>query len=64
MGFLRGCTLKIIDNVDTSSYYAYGRLDFSPQGVVDHPCVRLQTEQQVLSAIERPMPLLAWDVTI
>ena len=63
MGFLRGCTLKIIDNVDASSYYAYGRLDFSPQEVVDHPCARLQSEQQVLSAIERLVPLLAWDVT-
>ena len=44
MSFLCGCTHKIIDNVDASSYYAYGRMDFSPQEVVDHPCVRLKTE--------------------
>jgi ADP-heptose:LPS heptosyltransferase len=36
-----------------------GRLDFTPQEVVDHPCVRLITEQQVLSAVDR----LVADVT-
>ena len=30
-----------------------GRLDFSPQEVADHPCVRLITEQQVLSVVEK-----------
>jgi ADP-heptose:LPS heptosyltransferase len=35
-----------------------GRLDFSPQEVTDHPCVRLITEQQVLSAINELIPLL------
>ncbi len=35
-----------------------GRLDFSPQEVIDHPCVRLITEQQVLSAINELIPLL------
>ena len=35
-----------------------GRLDFFPQEVVDHPCVRLITEQQVLSAINKLIPLL------
>jgi ADP-heptose:LPS heptosyltransferase len=29
-----------------------GRLDFPPQEVADHPCVRLITEEQVLSAID------------
>jgi lipopolysaccharide heptosyltransferase II len=32
-----------------------GRLDFTPQEVADHPCVRLITEQQVLSAVDRLM---------
>ena len=30
-----------------------GRLDFSPQEVADHPCVRLITEQQVLTEVEK-----------
>ncbi len=30
-----------------------GRLDFSPQEVADHPCVRLITEQQVLAEVEK-----------
>ncbi len=30
-----------------------GRLDFPPQALVDHPCVRLITEQQVLAAVEK-----------
>ena len=41
-----------------------GRLDFSSQEVVDHPCVRLITEQQVLSAIHELVPLLKRDITI
>ena len=41
-----------------------GRLDFSPQEVADHPCVRLITEQQVLSAVDRLMPFLARDITM
>jgi ADP-heptose:LPS heptosyltransferase len=41
-----------------------GRLDFSPQEVVDHPCVRLITEQQVLSAVDRLMPLLTQHLTM
>ena len=41
-----------------------GRLDFSPQEVTDHPCVRLLTEQQVLAAVDRLMPLLARDSTM
>ena len=32
-----------------------GRLDFPPQALADHPCVRLITEQQVLSAVEKLM---------
>ena len=43
---------------------ACGRLDFSPQEVADHPCVRLITEQQVLSAVDRLMPFLARDITM
>ncbi len=30
-----------------------GRLDFPPQALADHPCVRLITEQQVLAAVEK-----------
>jgi ADP-heptose:LPS heptosyltransferase len=30
-----------------------GRLDFPPQALADHPCVRLITEQQVLTAVEK-----------
>ncbi len=30
-----------------------GRLDFSPQEVADHPCVRLIMEQQVLAEVEK-----------
>jgi len=41
-----------------------GRLDFTPQEVTDHPCVRLITEQQVLSAINELIPLLKRDITI
>ena len=41
-----------------------GRLDFSPQEVAGHPCVRLITEQQVLSVVDRMMPLLARDTTM
>ncbi len=37
-----------------------GRLDFPPQVLADHPCVRLITEQQVLAAVEnliqKPLP--------
>jgi lipopolysaccharide heptosyltransferase II len=40
-----------------------GRLDFSPQEVADHPCVRLITEQQVLSAVDRLMPFLTPHLT-
>lgn len=41
-----------------------GRLDFSPQEVADHPCVRLITEQQVLAAIDRLMPFLTQHLTL
>ena len=41
-----------------------GRLDFSPQEVADHPCVRLITEQQVLAAVDRLMPFLTRDLTL
>ena len=30
-----------------------GRLDFRPQELADHPCVRLITEQQVLEAVDK-----------
>jgi len=33
-----------------------GRLDFSPEELPEHPCVRRVTEQQVLMAIEQIMP--------
>ena len=39
-----------------------GRLDFSHQEVADHPCVRLITEQQVLSAVDRLLPFLTQDI--
>jgi ADP-heptose:LPS heptosyltransferase len=32
-----------------------GRLDFPPQALADHPCVRLISEQQVLAAVENVM---------
>jgi len=38
-----------------------GRLDFSPQELADHPCVRLITEQQVLEAVDKLAPLLHRD---
>jgi ADP-heptose:LPS heptosyltransferase len=41
-----------------------GRLDFSPEEVADHPCVRLITEQQVLSAVDRLMPFLTQQLTL
>ena len=41
-----------------------GRLDFSLQEIADHPCVRLITEQQVLSAVDKLMPLLTRDLTM
>jgi len=41
-----------------------GRLDFSPKEVADHPCVRLITEQQVLSAVDRLMPFLTRHLTM
>jgi ADP-heptose:LPS heptosyltransferase len=41
-----------------------GRLDFSTQEVVDHPCVRLITEQQVLAAVDRLMPRLTQHLTL
>jgi ADP-heptose:LPS heptosyltransferase len=41
-----------------------GRLDFSPQEVADHPCVRLITEHQVLSAVDRLMPFLTQHLTL
>ena len=45
-------------------YIPCGRLDFPPQEVADHPCVRLITEQQVLSAVDRLMAFLTRDLTI
>lgn len=41
-----------------------GRLDFSPQELADHPCVRLITEQQVLEAVDKLAPLLHQDAGI
>lgn len=41
-----------------------GRLDFSPQEVADHPCVRLITEQQVLSEVDRLVAYVKRDMTI
>ena len=41
-----------------------GRLDFSPQELADHPCVRLITEQQVLEAVDKLVPLLHRDAGI
>ena len=41
-----------------------GRLDFSPEEVADHPCVRFITEQQVLAAVDKLMPVLLKDLTI
>jgi len=38
-----------------------GRLDFSPQELVDHPCVRLITEQQVLVPIDKLIAFLKRD---
>ena len=33
-----------------------GRLDFTPQELPQHPCVRLVTEEEVLAAVERMTP--------
>src|SRR5260370_946281 len=41
-----------------------GRLDFSPQELADHPCVRLITEQQVLEAVDQLAPLFNRDACI
>jgi ADP-heptose:LPS heptosyltransferase len=41
-----------------------GRLDFPPQELADHPCVRLITEQQVLSAVDKLLPYLKCDITL
>ena len=41
-----------------------GRLDFSPQELADHPCVRLITEQQVLEAVDKLVPHLYRDAGI
>ena len=35
-----------------------GRLDFRPQELANHPCVRLITEQQVLEAVDKLTPFL------
>ena len=43
-------------------YIPCGRLDFPHQEVADHPCVRLITEQQVLSAVDRLLPFLTQDI--
>jgi ADP-heptose:LPS heptosyltransferase len=48
----------------TCPHIPCGRLDFSPQEVAVHPCVRLITEQQVLSAVDRQMSLLIRDNTM
>jgi lipopolysaccharide heptosyltransferase II len=39
-----------------------GRLDFPPQALADHPCVRLITEQQVLAAVDKLVPYLKRDI--
>lgn len=39
-----------------------GRLDFTPQELADHPCVRLITEQQVLEAVDKLTPFLKGDI--
>jgi len=39
-----------------------GRLDFPPQELADHPCVRLITEQQVLEAVDKITPFLKGDI--
>jgi len=39
-----------------------GRLDFPPQELADHPCVRLITEQQVLEAVDKLTPFLKSDI--
>ena len=36
-----------------------GRLDFPPQEVADHHCVRLITDQQVLTEVEKLLPYLS-----
>jgi ADP-heptose:LPS heptosyltransferase len=41
-----------------------GRLDFSPQELADHPCVRLITEQQVLTEVEKLLPYLKHEITL
>ncbi|HLX58061.1 MAG TPA: glycosyltransferase family 9 protein, partial [Ktedonobacteraceae bacterium] len=35
-----------------------GRLDFTPDEVLMHPCVRLVTEQEVLAAVEELLPFI------
>ena len=39
-----------------------GRLDFPPQELANHPCVRLITEQQVLEAVDKLPPFLKSDI--
>jgi len=39
-----------------------GRLDFRPQELANHPCVRLITEQQVLEAVDKLTPFLKSDI--
>jgi len=39
-----------------------GRLDFPPQELANHPCVRLITEQQVLEAVDKLIPFLKSDI--
>src|SRR5260370_28186808 len=39
-----------------------GRLDFRPQELANHPCVRLITEQQVLEAVNQAPPFLKIDI--
>ena len=38
-----------------------GRLDFTPQELPRHPCVRLVTEEEVLEAVERVLPCVKGD---
>lgn len=39
-----------------------GRLDFPPQELANHPCVRLITEQQVLEVVDKLIPFLKSDI--
>jgi lipopolysaccharide heptosyltransferase II len=39
-----------------------GRLDFPPQELANHPCVRLITERQVLEAVDKLTPFLKSDI--